>query len=497
MLLSSTQLPSPVISLQQQSTNFQQGTPQLLQYQQATDFGPMEVLQQPTIQALNQLPTVNTVVQQPIPQHIQSEENKNIESEVAELTNQIAEFQQEMDNMAEIMPEELTGVKEDSIEHKPDRRNLHDKSSKKSSKTGKKTKPKKTSKPKKEKNQSVTMIFAGNLGLDGIVRYKVEENLCTYNESFDKVKEFLKKADHVVVNLDTVFVESNERELAEDKAAEVFSYAGIDTVVVANDHLLDFGPDTAMHTLDVLRDSSTYYSGFTTGKKTYNKQEPVVYATNGVAIALLSYCMNGEGCRSLRSKSKIGPAVYHEDVAIEEVSALRESGIDIVIVYLHWGNEENLTPTYQIKNIVMKLTKVKIDLLVGCHPYVESHYFYRNTLVVFSLGNFLTPMHVQIHKTIKGGSKSANLISKLWNKQSERWELPSMNSKLLQVQVNRDGLIQFKTKYLPIHIGLNKNHCPQPQPSGDDGWIKLCSQKDRHCEGTNKCNELECNISLA
>jgi len=81
-----------VISLQQQSTNFQQGTPQLLQYQQATDFGPMEVLQQPTIQALNQLPTVNTVVQQPIPQHIQSEENKSKNRKLNFIISSIANF---------------------------------------------------------------------------------------------------------------------------------------------------------------------------------------------------------------------------------------------------------------------------------------------------------------------------------------------------------------------------------------------------------------------
>ena len=64
---------------------------------------------------------------------------------------------------------------------------------------------------------------------------------------------------------------------------------------------------------------------------------------------------------------------------------------------MHWGSEENLTSAHDTKDIVKDLADAKVDILVGSHPHVEGHYFYRGILVVFSLGNFLTPMHVRVY----------------------------------------------------------------------------------------------------
>ena len=64
---------------------------------------------------------------------------------------------------------------------------------------------KKSMDKKKEKKplKTVKLIFGGNLGLDGIIRYKVEEEICTFNESFDGVKSYFEAADHVIVNLES------------------------------------------------------------------------------------------------------------------------------------------------------------------------------------------------------------------------------------------------------------------------------------------------------
>lgn len=404
------------------------------------------------------------------------DQNQEIETEVAQLTNQIADFQEEINLM----------------KNDPAQNPVRHKISKKPAKPAQKLKTRKHG-----SSGTVKIIFGGNVGFDGIVRYKVEAGICTYNESFNRIRRYLAKADHVAVNLDSVFQYDNESsilpdgKLAEDEAVKSFSYAGIDTVILANDHILDYGPEAATYTAAILHQKNTLFSGFTIGLKSNIKQEPVIYATNGVTIGLLSYCMSLEGCARIRNQTEVGPAVFNVDIVKEEVTALRESGIDVVIIYLHWGEEDNLMPADKIKEIIRDLSDVKIDAIVGSHPNIEGHYFFRGTLIMLSLGTFLTPMHIHIYKT-KPGSKYTKLMDKLWDKQSERWELPSLNSKLLQMEVNRDGLVPFKSRYLPIRMAVNKNHCLQPERVPTEWWIPICTKRDKQCLGSSRCNELEC-----
>lgn len=56
----------------------------------------------------------------------------------------------------------------------------------------------------------------------------MEAGICTYNESFNRIRRYLAKADHVAVNLDSVFQYDNESsilpdgKLAEDEAVKSF-----------------------------------------------------------------------------------------------------------------------------------------------------------------------------------------------------------------------------------------------------------------------------------
>lgn len=54
-------------------------------------------------------------------------------------------------------------------------------------------------------------------------------------------------------------------------------------------------------------------------------------------------------------------------------------------------------PADKIKEIIRDLSDVKIDAIVGSHPNIEGHYFFRGTLIMLSLGTFLTPMHIHIY----------------------------------------------------------------------------------------------------
>ena len=64
---------------------------------------------------------------------------------------------------------------------------------------------------------------------------------------------------------------------------------------------------------------------------------------------------------------------------------------DIVVLFLHWGEEYSEIIHGGVVGFVKNLTRdVKIDLIVGSHPHVtQKHWYTGNTLVATSLGNLL------------------------------------------------------------------------------------------------------------
>ncbi|MDD5258447.1 MAG: CapA family protein, partial [bacterium] len=71
------------------------------------------------------------------------------------------------------------------------------------------------------------------------------------------------------------------------------------------------------------------------------------------------------------------------------ISRLKRSA-DIIVIYLHWGEEYKLKPeSWQIE-LAHKLIDAGADLIVGAHPHVlQSTEIYKNKYIFYSLGNFI------------------------------------------------------------------------------------------------------------
>ena len=62
---------------------------------------------------------------------------------------------------------------------------------------------------------------------------------------------------------------------------------------------------------------------------------------------------------------------------------------------MHWGNEYTHKPTKQQKEIAKYLSDLGVHLIIGTHPHVIQPIGYVNdTLVVYSLGNFISAQKV-------------------------------------------------------------------------------------------------------
>ena len=63
---------------------------------------------------------------------------------------------------------------------------------------------------------------------------------------------------------------------------------------------------------------------------------------------------------------------------------------DIIVAFMHYGEELTLGPVSSQKHINKHLMSLGVDMIIGAHPHVlQDHCLRDNKLIAYSLGNFL------------------------------------------------------------------------------------------------------------
>ncbi len=61
-------------------------------------------------------------------------------------------------------------------------------------------------------------------------------------------------------------------------------------------------------------------------------------------------------------------AFYAE--AEKRITALRTEGAEMIVFYIHWGEEYQLTPNSRQTAVAQKLCDLGVDVIIGSHPHV-------------------------------------------------------------------------------------------------------------------------------
>jgi len=156
-------------------------------------------------------------------------------------------------------------------------------------------------------------------------------------------------------------------------------------VTLANNHVLDYGPDVMRQTMDGLDSRGILHTGLAdSGGKS---QEPIYVVTQGVTLAFLGYCSVCPGKFEAQGK-RPGVEVALSAVMLPEIKEAKKKA-NYVIVLVHWGREYYGTNALQ-KKLAQSLHRGGADLVIGAHPHVlQKVQKIGNTLVAYSLGDFL------------------------------------------------------------------------------------------------------------
>jgi poly-gamma-glutamate capsule biosynthesis protein CapA/YwtB (metallophosphatase superfamily) len=175
--------------------------------------------------------------------------------------------------------------------------------------------------------------------------------------------------------------------------------AGFDVLVLANNHLGDYGDRALRETLTTARD------GFATtgaGETLAAALEPAVVERKGVRFGVLAFNAIGEtpaatpssaGALSVRMPPRTGP-LNEEDLArvTDAVRGLR-SRADVVVVYPHWGTQYVHEPVPEQRDVARRLVEAGATAVIGSHPHsVQGMDLHQGRLVAHSLGNFVFDM---------------------------------------------------------------------------------------------------------
>jgi hypothetical protein len=236
---------------------------------------------------------------------------------------------------------------------------------------------------------AVRIVFVGDIMLDCGPGHLVSLG----KDPFAACAPLFAGADLVVGNLECVLGDEGERQLK----PHVFKGPGrsveflrrhFHALSLANNHTLDFGPGGVVETLRLVREGGI--AAFGAGANRTESRKPLVIERKGRRIGLVGFNeFFMEDYAATADRAGNNPLVA-EDLLADIATAKGKLGCDIVIPFLHWGEEGEPEPRPDQRALARKCVAAGATAVIGCHPHVtQSVETIGNARIVYSLGNFV------------------------------------------------------------------------------------------------------------
>ena len=224
-----------------------------------------------------------------------------------------------------------------------------------------------TEDPTPSVTSTVTIRSAGDVLIHIPVYQNAQKSDGTYDFShiFTYSKNIISSCDYFVANLETTLGGTNGRSYSgfprfnsPDSIIDALKGAGVDCLLTANNHTYDTNGSGVLRTIDVIEKAGLDFTG--TRKTTEDKQ----YFTkkiSGIKFGFACYTYEtptSEGRKALNgllvdtttaplinSFNPAKPQTFYDELD-SNIKAMKENGAEIIVVYVHWGEEYD--PHYPI-----------------------------------------------------------------------------------------------------------------------------------------------------
>ena len=240
---------------------------------------------------------------------------------------------------------------------------------------------------------------------------------------FEKVGARIRSADIRFCNLEGAF--SNRGRMAVGRPSAWKSSpemmrgvvaGGFDIINLANNHIMDYGPDALLDTLSLLDQNGIAHIG--AGTNIHEARKPAFTEKNGCRIAFLGYStdVNQPGKNFAASEKRPGivpirvfalfapPHLSLEDMELmeEDIKEAKKNS-DLTFVSMHFsisiGGSHTLAPHQEA--MAHAAINSGADLILGHGPHaLQAFEVYKGKAITYNMGNFVIDRETEVLDTI-------------------------------------------------------------------------------------------------
>lgn len=264
---------------------------------------------------------------------------------------------------------------------------------------------------------------------------KTSSGSYNFDDIFTLVKPYFNSYDYMIANLEVTLAGADRgysgypQFNSPDELVSSMKDSGIDMALTANNHSYDTGLSGMRRTLQILKSNNMDFIGT---RSTNTDGIYKICDINGINVGMA--CYTYETTSSTAGRKSLNGLLLNEEAtplvnsfnynnlsafyseAENSIKAMKTSGADAIVFFLHWGNEYQLSPNDYQKTIAQKLCDLGVDVIIGGHPHVIQPFDTltsengHETICLYSIGNAVSDQRREYMKPFDSGHTEDGVI---------------------------------------------------------------------------------------
>lgn len=204
----------------------------------------------------------------------------------------------------------------------------------------------------------------------------------------------------------------------ENSVVGAFLEHNLKVVFLANNHITDFGSESALQTKQQLKKRDI--NPFGAGEDKYSANKPAILNINEKETIFLGFGWKTIQCKPA-STSKPGVNPFKPFYVLENIAYWRKKKpLATIVVVLHWNYEMELYPQPADRQLAFDAIDAGANAVIGHHPHrVGGIEMYKESPIAYSLGNWWMPQGVYFGGKLSFDDVSLSQLVLEWEPVSE------------------------------------------------------------------------------